>query len=66
MRNHYVLVQSRLNGELDNLSERQEKTLRNGSHSNVAIMDGGELRKFVLDIPSLGPKRPVRDKVNLR
>ena len=42
-RNHYAMVQSRLNGELDNLSERQDKALRNGSHSNVVIMDGGEL-----------------------
>ena len=27
-------------------------------------MDGGELPKFVLDILSLGPKHPVRDKFN--
>ena len=27
-------------------------------------MDGGEFSKFVLDILSLGPKHPVRDKFN--
>ena len=38
--------------------------MRNGSHSNVVIMNGGELPKFVLDILSLGPKQHVRDTFN--
>ena len=64
MRNHSAKVQNRLNGKLDKLSDRQDRPLRNGSHSNVVIMDGLELQKFVLDILSLGPKHPVRDKFN--
>ena len=64
MRNHSAMVQNRLNGKLDKLSERQDRPLRNGSHRNVVIMDGRELPKFVLDILSLGPKHPVRDKFN--
>ena len=50
MRKHSATVQNRLNGKLDKLSERQEIPLRSGSHSNVVIMDGGEIPKFVLDI----------------
>ena len=49
-------------GKLDKLSDRQDRPLRNGSHSNVVIMDGRELPKFVLDILSFGPKHHVRDK----
>ena len=64
MRGHSAMVQNRLNGKLDKLSERQDRPLRNDSHSNVVIMDGPELPKFVLDILSLGPKHPVRDKFN--
>ena len=64
MKNHSARVQNRLNGKLDKLSERQDRPLRNGSHSNVVIMDGHELPKFLLDILSLGPKHPVRDKFN--
>ena len=62
MRNHSAMVKKRLNGKLDKLSERQDRPLRNGSHSNAVIVDGRELPKFVLDILSLGPKHPVRDK----
>ena len=64
MRNHSAMVQNRLSGKLDKLSERQHRPLRNGSHRNVVIMDGRELPKFLLDILSLGPKHPVRDKFN--
>ena len=64
MRNHSAMVQSRLNGKLDNLSERQDRPLRNGSRSDVVIMDGRELPTFVLDFSSLGPKQPVKDKFN--
>ena len=64
MTNHSAMVKNRLNGKLDKLSERKDKPLRNGSHSDVVIMDGRELPKFVLDILSLGPKHPVRDKFN--
>ena len=64
MRNHSAMVQNRLNGKLDKLSEREDRPLRNGSHSNVVIMDGRELPKVVLDILSLRPKHPVRDKFN--
>ena len=64
IRNHSVLVQNRLNGKLDKLSERQDRALRNGSQSRVVIMDGRELPKFVLDILSVGPKHSVRDKYN--
>ena len=60
MRNHSAMVQTRLNGKLDKLSERQDGPMRNGSHSNVVVMDGLELPKFVLDILSIGLKHPVR------
>ena len=56
MRNHSAMVQNRLNGNFDKLSERQYRPQRNGSHSNVVITNGRELPKFVLDILSLGPK----------
>ena len=64
MRNHSAMVEKGLNEKLDKLSERQDRPLRNCSHSNVLIMDGRELPKFVLDILSLAPKHPVRDKFN--
>ena len=64
MRNHSAMVQNRLNGKLDKLSERQDIPLWTGSRSNVVIMDGGELPNFVVDILSLGPKHPRRDKFN--
>ena len=64
MRNHSAMVQNRLNGKLDKLSDRQDGPLRIGSHSNVVIMDGRELPKFVLDILSLGPRHHVRDNFN--
>ena len=64
MRNHSVMVQNTLNGKLNELSKRQDRPLLNGSHSNVVIMNGRELPKFVLDILSLGPKHPERDKFN--
>ena len=64
MRNHSAMVQNRPNGKRDKLSERQDRPLRNGSHSNVVIMDGPELPMFVLDILSLGPEHLVRDKFN--
>ena len=40
--------------------------MRNGSKmcSNVVTMDGVKLPKFVLDVPPLWPKHPVRDKIN--
>ena len=38
------------------------RPLRNGSHKNVITLDGVELPKFVLDVLSLDPKHPVRDK----
>ena len=50
MRNHSAMVQNKLNRKLDKLSERQDRPLRNDSHSNVVIMDGLELPNFVLDI----------------
>ena len=64
MRNHSAMVQNKLNEKLDKLSERQDRPLRNDSHSNVLIMDGLELPKFVLDVLSLRPEHPVRDKFN--
>ena len=50
IRNHSAMVQNRLNGKLDKLSERQDKPLRNGSHGNVLMMDCGEFLKSVLDV----------------
>ena len=64
MRNHSAVVQNRLNGKLDKLLERQDRTLWNGSHSNVVIRDDLDFPKFMLDILPLGPKHPVRDKFN--
>ena len=64
MRDHSELIRKRLNDKLAKLSERQDRPLRNGSHNNVVTLDGVELPKFVLDVLSLGPKHPVRDKFN--
>ena len=64
MRNQFAMVKNRLNGKLDKFSERQDRPLRNGTHSNIVIMDECELPKFVLDILSLRPKHPVRHKFN--
>ena len=62
MRNHSTMVQNIFNGKLDELSEKQDRPLQNGFHSNVVIMDGSEFPKFELDILSFGAKHPVRDK----
>ena len=62
--NHSAMVKNRLNGKLDKMSRRRDRPLRNSSHSNVVITDGGELPKFVLDLLSLGPKHPAREKFN--
>ena len=64
MRDHSELISKSLNDKLAKLSERQGRHLRNGSHNNVVTLDGVELPKFVLDVLSLGPKHPVRDKFN--
>ena len=64
IRNDLAMVQSRLNGKLDKLSERQEKLLQNGSHCSVVIMDGRSLPKFLVDVLAFRPKHPVRDKFN--
>ena len=58
------MVQNKLNGKLDKLSERQDRPLPNDSHSNVVIMNGLEFPNFVLDVLSLRPEHPVRDKFN--
>ena len=62
MKDHSELISKGLNDKLARLSERQDRPLRNGSHKNVVTLDGVELPKFVLDVLSLGPKHPVRDK----
>ena len=64
MRDHSELISKRLNDKLAKLSERQDRSLRNESHNNVATLDGVELPNFVMDVLSLGPKHPVRDKFN--
>ena len=64
MRNHSAMIQRRVNGKLDKLSGRQDRPLRNGSHSIVVKMDGREPPEFVPYILSMGPKNPVRDKFN--
>ena len=64
MRDLSELLSKRLNDKLAKLSERQDKPLRNGSHNNVVTLDDVEQPKFVLDVLSLGPKHPVRDKFN--
>ena len=38
--------------------------MRSGSHNNVVTSNKIELTKFVLHVLSLGPKQPVRDKIN--
>ena len=64
MRYRSDLISKRFNDKLAKLSERQDRPLRNGSYYNVVTLDGVELPKFVLDVFSLGPKHPVRDKFN--
>ena len=64
MRDQSELISKRLNDEFGKLTERQDRSLRNGSHNNVVTLEGVELPKFVLDVLSLGPKHPVRDKFN--
>ena len=48
----------------DKLSEKQARLLRNGSDSNVLIMDRDEITKFVHGVLSLRPKHTVRDRFN--
>ena len=43
---------------------QQDRPLENGSHSNVVIIDSGELLKYVLEVLYMGTKHPVRDKFN--
>ena len=62
MRDHSELISKIFNDKLAKLSERQDRPLRNGSHINVVTLDGVELPKFVLDVLSLGPRLPIRDK----
>ena len=64
MRDHSELISKRFNDKLAKVSEKQDRPLRNGSHNNVITLAGVELPKFVLDVLSLGPKHPVRDKFN--
>ena len=64
MRDHSELISKRLNDKIAKLFERQNRLLRNGSHNNVVTPNGVELPEFVLDVLSLGPKHPVRDKFN--
>ena len=64
MRDHSELFSKRLNDKLAKISEKQDRPLLNGSHNNVVTLEGVELPKFVLDVLSLGPKHPVRDKFN--
>ena len=64
MRDHSELISKRLNDKFGKLTERQDRPLQNGSHNNVVTLDGVELPKFNLDVLSLGPKHPVRDKFN--
>ena len=61
---HSTVNQNRQNGKLDKLSERPDRPLQNLSHSNVIIMDGGELPRYVLDVLLLGSKHPVGNKFN--
>ena len=61
-KNHSAMVRNRLSGKLAKLSEGQDILLRNGSHSKVAIMDGGQLPKYVLDVLLLRTKQPAIDK----
>ena len=46
MRDHSAMVQNRLNGKINKLSERQDRPVRNGSHTNVVTMDGPVRDKF--------------------
>ena len=62
MRDHSKLFSKRFNDKLAKLSEKKDRFLWNKSHINVVTLDGVELPKFVLDVLSLGPKHPVREK----
>ena len=48
--NHSAVVQIIHCGKLDKLSERQDRRLRIGYHSNFAVMYVGDLPMFVLDV----------------
>ena len=64
IRNHSALVQNMLlEKSLSDAVRKKlsERSVLNGSHSNVMMMDDGEPPKFVLDILSLGPKHPGRN-----
>ena len=62
MRNQSKFFCNLFNDMLTKLSERQDRSLRNGSHNNVVTIDGVELPKLVLNVLSSGPKRPFREK----
>ena len=64
MRDLSELISKRLNDKSAKLSEGQDRPLRNGTHDNIVPQDGVELPKFFLDVLSLCPKHPVRDKFN--
>ena len=64
MRDHSELISKRLNDKSTKLSEGQDRPLRYGPYTNVVPLDGVELPKFVMDVLSLCPKHPVRDKFN--
>ena len=64
MRNHSEFISRRLNDKSAKLSERQDRPLWNESQNIVFTLDGDELPNFVLHVLSLGPKHPVRDKLN--
>ena len=64
MRDHSKLNIKRLKEKLGKLSERQDGTLRTGSHNNVVPLDGVEMPKFVLDILSMTPKHRGVKKFN--
>ena len=62
MRYHPKQISRRLNDKLAKLSDRQDRSFRNGSLKDVVTLDGVELSRFVLDVLPFSPKHSVREK----
>ena len=50
--------------KLEKLSERQDKPLGARNEQSVKVLDDIELPEWVYEVLSIGPKHPIREKLN--
>ena len=50
--------------KLEKLTERQDKPLAGRNERSVMVLDNIELPGWVYEVLSMGPKHPIRDKIN--